>query len=373
MEPVARQYPYYVLVDTVTGMRAARYHGPKDVRIEEIDPDTVGPDDVRIAVQACGICGSDLGEYVGGPITIPEEPHPVTGERLPITIGHEISGTVTQVGESVDVPVGTNVVVNPIIWCGSCRYCEEGKYRLCESGGFVGLSGGGGGFAENVVVSAEKVVPIPDALPLDQAALVEPFTVGVHAVSRSGLEAGDSVAVFGSGPIGLTVVQAAVAAGAAPVYVSEPRAARRARASECGATEVMDPTAVDPVETIRGRTAGGVDVAFEVAGVESSVEQAITVVKSGGTTTIVSLFEETVGIDPNAIVMPETTVVGTAAYQGGPLSGREFGTTIQNVARDVFDPSPLVTSEIRLEDIVEEGFERLLDTQSEEMKILVRP
>lgn len=97
-----------------------------------------------------------------------------------------------------------------------------------------GLSGGGGEFSENLVVSAEKVVPFPGGVPAESAALVEPFTVSVHAVERSGLRSGDSVVVFGSGPIGLTVLQAALAAGAEPVYVSEPRITRRELAAEYG-------------------------------------------------------------------------------------------------------------------------------------------
>lgn len=175
-----------------------------------------------------------FGEYVGGSITIPDEPHPVTNEKLPTTIGHEVSGTVTEVGGDVDIPVGTTAVVNPMGWCGDWRYCHEGTHHLCEAGGFVGLSGGG--FAENPVVSAEKVMPVPDGIPVDLAGLVEPFIVGVHAVKRSGLRAGDSAAVLGSGPIGATVVQAAVAAGADPVFVSEPRAARRSLASTTSST-----------------------------------------------------------------------------------------------------------------------------------------
>jgi (R,R)-butanediol dehydrogenase/meso-butanediol dehydrogenase/diacetyl reductase len=354
-------------------MRAARYYGPKDVRIEDVEPDTVGPNDVRVDVDACGICGSDLGEYLGGPITIPDEPHPVTGEQLPITMGHELSGTVAEAGENVDMAVGTPVVMNPIVWCGDCQYCDEGNYRLCTSGGFIGLSGGGGGFSENIVVSSEKIVPIPDSMSLEHAALVEPFTVGVHAVEQSGLRSGDAAAVFGSGPIGLTVVQAAIAAGADPVYVSEPQAARRARATECGADVTIDPLETDPVEQINSEVEGGVDVAFEVAGVEQSVNQALTATRSGGTTTIVSIFEESVEINPNDIVMPEQTVVGTAAYTGGPLSGREFGTTIRKFASGAFDPEPFITSRIALEDIVTDGFEALLDEDREEVKILVEP
>lgn len=169
------------------------------------------------------------------------------------------------------------------------------------------------------------------------------------------------------------MLQAALAAGAGPVYVSEPRAARRELALECGADEVVDPTETDPVEYIREETGGGVDVSFEVAGVEPSVNQALSAVRSGGTTTIVSIFEGGVSIDPNDIVMPETTVVGTAAFKGGPLSGDEFGTTIRNFADGTFDPTPLITSRIDLEEIVAEGFERLLDPESEEIKVLVEP
>lgn len=353
-------------------MRAARYYGPRDVRVEEMDPETVGANDVRVEVAACGICGSDLHEYAAGPITIPEAPHPVTGDALPITIGHEIGGTIVETGADVDLEEGTNVAVNPIVWCGDCQYCDGGNYHRCQSGGFVGLSGGGGGFSENVVVSAEKAIPIPDDVPVELAALVEPFTVGVHAVEQSGLRPGDTVAVFGSGPIGLAVLQAALAAGAGPVYVSEPQATRRTRAADCGADVTIDPSDGDSVSTIRDET-GGVDVAFEVAGVEQSLNHALTVTRAGGTATIVSLFEEPVAIDPNDIVVTERIVVGTAAFEGGPLSGREFGTTVRNFATGDFDPEALVTSRIDLEDIVEDGFETLMADGSDEVKILVRP
>ncbi|WP_121743390.1 2,3-butanediol dehydrogenase [Natronorubrum halophilum] len=353
-------------------MRAARYYGPRDVRVEEIEPETVGANDVRVEVAACGICGSDLHEYAAGPITIPEAPHPVTGDAIPITIGHEIGGTIVETGADVALEEGTNVAVNPIVWCGDCQYCDEGNYHLCQSGGFVGLSGGGGGFSENVVVSAETVVPVPDDVPAELAALVEPFTVGVHAVEQSGLGPGDTAAVFGSGPIGLTVLQAALAAGAGPVYVSEPLATRRTRAADCGADVTIDPSDGDPVSSIRDET-GGVDVAFEVAGVEQSLNQALSVTRSGGTTTIVSLFEDSVSIEPTDIVVAERTVVGTAAFEGGPLSDREFGTTVRNFATGDFDPESLVTSRIDLEDIVEDGFETLIEGESDEVKILVRP
>ncbi|MCD2201687.1 2,3-butanediol dehydrogenase [Halobacterium sp. KA-4] len=352
-------------------MRAARYYGEGDVRIEDVEPDDVGPNDVRIDVAACGICGSDLHEYAAGPMTIPTEPHPVTGEALPFTIGHEIGGTVAEVGENVDVAVGTTVAVNPIVWCGSCRPCERGDYHLCENGGFVGLSRNGG-FAENVVVSAEKVVPVPDAVSPELASLVEPFSVGLHAVHQADLSAGESVVVFGGGPIGNTVAQAARAANAGPVYLSEPQDARREAAERVGVEHVIDPMETDPVEHVRAAT-GGVDVAFEVAGIEQTLNQAIDVTRAGGRTTIVSLFEESATVHPTDVVTRERTVNGTAAFHGGPRSQEEAGVTARNFADGTLDPEALVTARIALEDIVEEGFERLLDPDSQEMKVLVQP
>jgi len=352
-------------------MRAARYYGQEDVRVEDVDPDPVGPNDVRIDVAACGICGSDLHEYHTGPGAVPTEPHPVTGASLPLTIGHELGGTVSETGDDVDLPVGTTVAVNPIVWCGECTYCLRGAYHLCENGGFVGLSRNGG-FAENVVVSAEKVVPVPDGVPADLAALVEPFSVGLHAVHQAELAVGDSVAVFGAGPIGNTIIQAALAANAGPVYVSEPRDARREFAARVGADHVIDPREADPVERVRDDL-GGVDVAFEVAGIEVTLNQAIEATRAGGRTTVVSLFEETAAIHPSALVTRERTMNGTAAFHGGPRALEEAGVTARNFADGALDPGAIVTSRIDLEDIVEEGFERLSDPESDEMKILVRP
>lgn len=354
-------------------MRAARYHGPHDVRIEEVKPASMEPTDIRIEITAAGICGSDLHEYAGGPITIPTDPHPVTGATMPVTMGHEFAGRVLESGPDVDIAAGTDVVVNPIIWCGTCRTCAEGTYRLCPNGGFIGLSGGGGGFAEEVVVPGESVIPLPDNVPDAHGAMVEPFAVGLHAIREAGVGPRDSVAIFGAGPIGLTVVQAAKAAGAGPIVVSEPRDARRALAKQCGADVVIDPGNTAPTEHILAHSDGGVDVSFEVAGVEATVNQSIAVTRPRGTITIVSLFEEPLNVDLLPIVLGEQRVIGTAAYQAGPLADTEFGATLEYFADGTFNPEPLLSERIALEDIVEDGFERLLDAESDAIKILVTP
>lgn len=355
-------------------MKAAVFHGQEDLRVEDIEKRDVNTDEVRVDLHSGGICGSDLHEYTAGPIFIPDEtPHPVTGEAAPIPMGHEFAGVVSEVGADVEnLQEGDAVAINPIVWCGSCRYCNEGKYHLCKDGGFVGLSGGGGGFAEEIVVPAVTAVSLPEDMPIEFGALVEPLTVGVHAVRSAEVSPGDSVAIFGSGPIGQGVIQTVQAAGAAEIYVSEPQETRANMALKSGADTVIDPTENDPVDRITSETNGGADVTFEVAGIEQTVNQAIASVKHDGSIAIVSIFEDTVDFHPNDVVLGERSVTGTLAYQGGPLSAASFGRTIQMIQNGQLDPELLITSRISLDDIVEEGFERLLETK-EEVKILVEP
>lgn len=356
-------------------MRAAVYHGQEDVRIEEIStPDAPTGNEVQVDVAACGICGSDLHEYTAGPIFVPEQgnPHPVTGEELPIPMGHEFAGEVTAIGENVDdVDVGDRVAVNPIVYCGECQYCEAGMYHLCESGGFIGLSGGGGGLSETVVVSEEKAITLPDGVPTEYGALVEPFSVGFHAVQTSDFTAGDSVAVYGTGPIGLTVVQVLQAAGAGTIFGIEPQDSRRNLAGDVGADETLDPTETDAVEYITDQTSGGVDVAFEAAGIGQTVRDAVASTASSGAVTVVSIFEDSIELNPNDFVLGERSLSGTLAYKGGPRSDEDFGAVIDMFESGALDPEALISSRIDLENVVEDGFEALLDSEREEVKILV--
>lgn len=257
-------------------MKAARWHGVKDIRVEDIDTPTPGPGEVAIKVAWTGICGSDLHEYLAGPIFVPVgDEHPLSHDKAPITMGHEYSGTVVELGEGVTgLAVGARVAIEPIFACGHCPACHEGKYNLCDSLGFVGLSGGHGGFAAISVVPARMVHKMPDALSMEQGALVEPAAVALHAVRMSTIKPGDKAAVFGAGPIGLLVVEALRVAGAAQIHVVEPSPERRQKAMELGATSTIDPLTDDPVARIREAT-GGVDVAFEVTGVPRVLPQCI--------------------------------------------------------------------------------------------------
>lgn len=362
------------LLAEVAGMQAAVYHGCEDIRVESVEAGALDPTDVRIAVEYCGICGTDLHEYTDGPLAIPAgDPHPSTGEALPLTIGHEFSGRIADTGADVDrVAAGDRVVVNPIVPCGSCRYCEDGTYTLCETVINLGIHGNGG-MAESAVVPASTVHPLPADIPLEHGALVEPLSVALHAVRQSGLEPGDTVAVFGAGPIGLGVLQMARAAGARAVYVSEPRPARRAKAAELGATETVDPDASAPVEVIQNVTGGGVDVAVEAAGVEATLSAAIHSTRKRGVVTVVSSYGEPVSVMPDFVMIAERTIVGSYGYASGPPASRgEFGTTIQLLSDGRLAPEPMITGRLPLGE-VGDAFESLLDPAGEHVKVLIEP
>ncbi|TVP89063.1 MAG: butanediol dehydrogenase, partial [Alkalicoccus sp.] len=248
-------------------MKAAVWYKAKDLRVEEAEePSVRGAHDVKIKVKWCGICGSDLHEYLAGPIFIPEgSPHPISGQQAPIIMGHEFAGEVTETGEKVTkVKAGDRVAIEPILAPNeNGRYIDE-KYNLTELLGFHGLSGGGGGFSEYTVVGEHMVHVIPEELSYEQGALVEPAAVGLHAVRQSSIKAGDTAAVFGAGPIGLMVIDALKAAGASKIYAVEVSESRRRKAEDLGAV-VIDASSEDAVKVIHDEI-GGVDAAFEVTG-----------------------------------------------------------------------------------------------------------
>lgn len=154
-------------------MKAVRYHGKEDLRFEEIAEPKCGKGQIKVAPAWCGICGSDLHEYIGGPNLCPTEanPHPITGETVPLTFGHEFSGVIEELGEGVSDKwkVGDRVCVQPIIYDGECGACQDGLPNCCDKNGFVGLSGWGGGLSDHVVVPEYAVYSIPDNVPLDVA------------------------------------------------------------------------------------------------------------------------------------------------------------------------------------------------------------
>jgi (R,R)-butanediol dehydrogenase / meso-butanediol dehydrogenase / diacetyl reductase len=349
-------------------MKAARFHGQKDIRIDDVPEPELRPGAVKITVAWCGICGTDLHEYLEGPIFVPApgRPHPLSHEEAPVTMGHEFSGTVEAVADDItDMAVGDNVVVEPYFVCDECAPCAAGNYNLCTKMGFIGLSGGGGGLSEKVVVDRRWVHKIGD-IPLDVAALIEPLSVAHHAVLRSGAKAGDVALVGGAGPIGLLVAAVLRGLGVTTI-VSELSAARKEKASSSGvADHVLDPSAED----VRGRvlelTGGvGADIGFECAGVDAVLDTLLDSVRPAGVVVNVSIWGHPATVDMQKLVLKEIDLRGTIAYV------RDHEAVITLVRDGVVDLTPFITGRIALDDLVSEGLTTLIDHNDTAVKILV--
>jgi len=264
-------------------VRAARLHGAGDIRVEDVpEPGAPGPGEALLEVGSVGVCGSDLHTYLDGRIGDTEV-------SRPIVMGHEFMGRVLAVGEGAldashrPLAVGARVAVDPNIPDVTHEQYERGHPNLAVKA-FLGLSPDDGGLQERMRVPAGACVPVPDALSDDAAALLEPLGVALHAVRLAHLELGDTVAVLGSGPIGLLVQRLARLGGAGAVYAFDRYPWRVELARAWGATEahpVADPR--DPVASVQHATAGrGVDVAIEAAWADESVAVAAELARPGG-------------------------------------------------------------------------------------------
>lgn len=351
-------------------MKAARFHGRNDIRIDDVPEPEVRPGTVKIQVAWCGICGTDLHEYLEGPIFVPApgHPHPLSGEEAPVTMGHEFSGTIVDVGEGVEaLAVGDNVVVEPYFVCDECPPCKAGNYHLCTKMGFIGLSGGGGGLGGMVVVDTRWVHKVGN-IPLDQAALIEPLSVAHHAVARSGAKPGDVALVGGSGPIGLLTAAVLKSQGVTTV-ISELSAARKDKAISSGVADyVIDPGQEDLQARLLELTDGvGADVAFECAGVNAVLDTLLTAVKPAGVVVNVSIWGRPATVDMQKIVLKEIDLRGTIAYV------RDHAEAIKLVQEGKVNLEPFITARIALEDLVEQGFNTLIHHNDTAVKILVHP
>ena len=351
-------------------MKAARYYAAKDIRIEDIPEPTLLPGTVAIDVAWCGICGTDLHEYLDGPIFVPApgHVHPISKEGTPVTLGHEFSGTISALGEGVtDLEVGQNVVVEPYIIGEDVSLAEGEPYQLSPDMNFIGLAGYGGGLSEKVVVQRRWVHPIGD-IPLDQAALIEPLSVGHHAFVRSGATAGQTALIGGAGPIGL-LLAAVLKAEGLTVIMSELSAARKAKALSTGVADyVLDPSEVNVAEEARRISGGrGVDVAFECSSVNVVLDTLLDAVKPAGVVVNVSIWGHPATVDMQKLVLKEIDLRGTIAY------AHDHAATITLVQDGKVDLAPFITGRIALDDLISEGFDQLINHNETQVKIIVHP
>jgi (R,R)-butanediol dehydrogenase/meso-butanediol dehydrogenase/diacetyl reductase len=351
-------------------MRAAVYHGRRDVRVEEV-PDPPGPSkgEVLVAPILCGICGTDVHEFTHGPIVTPVDPHPLTGATNPQILGHEFCAEVLEVGEGVtNVRAGQRVSAMPLLFCGTCPYCRLGHHHLCQQMACTGLSHAWGGLAEAAIVSASQLAVLPDEIDDVQGALIEPIAVAAYGVDRAAVGPGTSVLVTGGGPIGILSAEYAMACGATTVVLSEPNPRRRAVAETLGLTAVLDPTADDVVGEVQELTNGlGADVSIECSGAGPALDACIRATRSRGTVSQTGLHVAPATIDAFELALREITLVGTWCY---PVT--DFPRIIALMASGRMRGSAAVTATVGLGETVD-GFERLIDPTGSDVKILINP
>jgi (R,R)-butanediol dehydrogenase/meso-butanediol dehydrogenase/diacetyl reductase len=290
-------------------MRAALYHGPGDVRLEDVPEPDPTPGTVKVRSLHNGLCGTDLHQYFVGPMS----PAP-----LPIVVGHEFAGEVVELGAGVtSVAVGDLVAIEPLWPCGTCGPCTDGDPNLCPEVLCHGLGGPGGGLSEFTVVRERMAHKLPEGLGPVHGALVEPMSVAYRAVLRSEPRPDDAAVVFGAGPIGIGAFLGLRALGVDDVTVVEPAPERRAAVAALGAERVLDPAAIDAVDDVREHTAGtGARVVIDAAGVPASFTAALGVAAPRGRVVTVAAYMEPVSYNPTDVMMRELEIVSSFSYNG---------------------------------------------------------
>lgn len=337
-------------------MKAAVLHGPRMLRVEDVETPAPGPGEVLVRVAAAGICGTDYRIWTG------ERP-----VRYPLTPGHEFVGEVAGVGPGVGrVAVGERVAVEPNWGCGVCDLCREGSTNLCLTRTAVGIDRAGG-FAELVVLPERACWRAPAGLPDERLVLAEPLAVVARAVARGAPRAGETAAVVGAGTLGLLALQVLRARGCRVLAVS--RTERRlGLARQLGADATVALGGGDPVAAARALSGrDGVDLVIETAGTAAAVELVlgqVGFVRPGGRVVLTGLPHEPASVQFFWLVRREIEVRGSMIYQ------REFGEALRLLAEEAVETAPLVTHRFPLHRI-EEAL--LAHRHPDAMKVAVLP
>jgi len=285
-------------------MLAARYRGPNQIVPENVDIPAIGEGEALIRVEACGFCGSDISIVAGT--------HPRA--KAPLTLGHEISGRIAQIGEgSHDLAVGDLVTMYPLISCGKCHACQNGHAHVCRELRLFGFDVDGG-MAEYVKLPIDALIKLPATMSPQVGALIEPLAVAVHGVARADLTGVDVAVVLGAGPIGLLTALVAQSKGIPHVVVSDVVESRLSLARELG----LDAEAAGSElhERVMQLTAGnGADLLFECAGHPTSAHEMTALVRSRGVIVNLSVFKKPALVDLQAINFKELELIGSRVYE----------------------------------------------------------
>ena len=326
-------------------MKAARFYGGKDIRLETLPDPVPGPDDVLVEVAATGICGSDLHGYHA------ENPKSIS----PRTAGHELTGQVVALGAGVvEHKVGDRVAIEPTIPCNLCPECLSGNYNICSKLVHIGGTARAGGFAEYMLAPEDNVYTLPDSVSFEAGALAEVYAVAVHALSMVPVSPGDRVAVIGSGPIGLTIAQMADLAGAESIAIlGKPDGPLQIAQQMIGAIPINVDT-TDPVEEVKAWSNGkGATVVFEaVGGRSNTLMQATEIAAKRGKICMVGGHVAPFTVDARYARSRELTVTWAFCY-GRREGEKEFQIAVNLMGAGKLDAMPLITHRFPLDEIRE--------------------
>ena len=342
-------------------MKVAYFTGLREVEIcDTPEPELSQPDGVLLRIHRVGVCGSDVHYYANGQIGR----QPV---EYPATVGHECAATVVQTGAEVQkLQPGDRVAVDPALVCGTCDQCRAGRLNTCRNLQFMGCPGQApGAIAEYRVVPAANCLTIPDSMTLDQATLIEPLSVGLHAVRLGEVYPAARVAVLGAGPIGLSVLMCAKATAPCTVYVTDLIDRRLELAGQCGADWTGNPKSEDVVAAIALSEPWGLDLVFECSGDPACIEQGLKLLTPGGTLVLVGIpGTPQVSFDIHTMRAKELCFKNVRRQKGCIVP------VIRLISHGYIDPDPLLTHHFPLEGI-RDAFELVAEYRDGVVKTVI--
>ncbi len=323
-------------------MLAVRMYKPKDLRVEEIPAPSPGDKEALLKILAVGICGSDIPRV-----------NTYGAYHYPITIGHEFSARIEALGaDTAGFQVGQRVTVAPLLPCGECKSCLRGQYSMCDNYDYFG-SRRDGAMAEYLVSPVANLLPLPDPVDDLAGAMVDPCANAVHALTQVGFQSGDSVCVYGVGPIGLFAVQCAKAMGAGKVAAVDIDEKKLAIAKACGADVIIDGRTEHAPETVRDLLDGGADVVLDVAGTPVSQINCIHSAAKGGHIAFVGISHKGLELDAktvDAVMRRQLQITGSWNSFTAPFPGKDWTTSIQLMAEGRIDARPIISHVLPLRD-----------------------
>lgn len=336
-------------------MKAALYKNSRIVEIEEIKKPEIKDNEALIKVRYAGICGTDIHIYKGL--------HPRA--TAPLVMGHEFSGIVEEIAtKRKDIKIGDRVVINPLIPCGNCFPCREGHPHICPNLNLIGIDQNGG-FAEYTKVNSDKLFKIPNSLPMDLAALMEPVAVAVHAVRKSKLSLGDKVAVIGGGPIGQLISQICKLNGASSVVMLEINPERVSFAKKYGI--ITGTSLEESIRKVKEVTRDkGADIVYEAVGIQDTYNYVTDLVKAGGKIVAVGAASKPIALNFWKIYFEELNIIGIHVYEPEDI---EIAIDLLNRYSKIFQI--FISKIIELKNLPKELM-KLADGTSDLMKILVK-